>query len=148
MFLTLSTNCKKTRPNATYTDQKKQGNVWLKHSWFKSNGWKTLCYMCLFAAPLFSTLMFAEFPNQSPLLTMVKGTKDRSLFISRGKTKGGINRNWEPKRGDNWKLWRDSEGGPLKFAWKMKTWGGGDRESHQMLLGGSLQWSNIHRVIG
>ena len=52
------------------------------------------------------------------------------------KTKWGINRNWEPKRGDNWKLWRDSERGPLKFAWKMKTWGGGDRESHQMLLGG------------
>ena len=26
---------------------------------------------------------------------------------------------------------------PLKFAWKMKTWGGGgDRESNQMLLGG------------
>ena len=28
-------------------------------------------------------------------------------------------------------------GGATKFVWKMKTWG--DRESHQMLLGGSLQ---------
>ena len=27
-------------------------------------------------------------------------------------------------------------GGALKFAWKMKTCGGGDRESHQMILGG------------
>ena len=31
---------------------------------------------------------------------------------------------------------KDSEWGPLKFAWKMKTFGGGDHESHQMLLGG------------
>ena len=52
-------------------------------------------------------------------------------------TKGGISRNREPKRGGSLKLWKDSKGAPLKFAWKMKTWGGGgDRESHQMLLGG------------
>ena len=38
------------------------------------------------------------------------------------------------KGGDHRKLWKDSEGGPLKFAWKMKTVGEG--ESHQMLLGG------------
>ena len=32
---------------------------------------------------------------------------------------------------------KDSDWGPLKFAWKMKTLGGGgDHESHQMLLGG------------
>ena len=30
---------------------------------------------------------------------------------------------------------KDSDREPLKFAWKMKTFGG-DRESHQMLLGG------------
>ena len=72
-----------------------------------------------------------------------KELRDRSLFIAGGdhlifrRTKGGISRNWEPKRGDHWKLWKDSEGGPLKFAWKMKTCGeGGDHESHQMLLGG------------
>ena len=33
------------------------------------------------------------------------------------RTKGGISRNWEPKRGDHWKLWKDSVGGPLKFAY-------------------------------
>ena len=38
--------------------------------------------------------------------------------------------------GGDWKLWQDSEGGPLKFVWKMKTWGGGDPESHQKLPGG------------
>ena len=73
---------------------------------------------------------------------------DRSLFTAWGSggywgnhlifrtAKGGVSRNWEPKRRDSWKLWKDSERGPLKFSWKMKTWaGGGDRESHQMLLG-------------
>ena len=84
--------------------------------------------------------------------------RDWSLFIPWGggrilggsldcrRTKGGISRNWEPKRGDRWKLWKDSEGGPLKFAWKMKTWRRGRRESHQKLLTGSLQWSNIQRM--
>ena len=51
------------------------------------------------------------------------------------RTKGRVSRNWEPKRGDHWKLWKDSEGGPFKFAWIIKTWGGG-RESLQKLLGG------------
>ena len=27
-----------------------------------------------------------------------------------GEQRGGISRNWEPKRGDHWKLWKDSEG--------------------------------------
>ena len=107
-------------------------------------------------APLFSTLMFAGFPNQSPLLTMVKDTwvlfcnililRDRSLFIAWGeggcwgdhlifrKIKGGICRNWQPKRGDHWKLWKDSEGGPLKFPRKMKTWGG-SRKSSKVIRG-------------
>ena len=64
------------------------------------------------------------------------GTEDFSgdhLIFRR--TKGGISRNWEPERGNRWKLWKGSEGGPLKFAWKVKTWGG-DCESHQKLLGG------------
>ena len=64
--------------------------------------------------------------------------RERSSFIAGGggaaedfgwdhyifrRTKGGIIRNWY--RGDHWKLWKDSEGSPLKFAWKMKTLGGG-----------------------
>ena len=82
--------------------------------------------------------------------------RDRSLFIAWGgggdfggitwffeEQKGGSVVTAEPKRGDHWKLWKDVEGGPLELALKMKTWG--DRESHQMLLGGSLQWSNIQR---
>ena len=36
---------------------------------------------------------------------------------------------WEQKGGsvvtENPKVWKDSEEGPLKFAWKMKTWVGG-----------------------
>ena len=38
---------------------------------------------------------------------------DHSSF---GRTKGGISCNWESKRQDRWKIWKDSEGGPLKFA--------------------------------
>ena len=64
--------------------------------------------------------------------------RDRSLFITWGggggrriwgrdhlifrRTEGGISRNWEPKRGDHWKFWKDSEGGPLKCAWTMPVW--------------------------
>ena len=68
--------------------------------------------------------------------------RDRSLFIALGvgekaedsrgdhlifgRTKGSISRNSAViQRG----------GGPLKFAWTMKTWDGG-HESHQKLLGG------------
>ena len=56
---------------------------------------------------------------------------DRSLFIPGGgrkilvgitwflgKQKKGISRNWEPKRRDRWKLWKDSEGGTTQFAFK------------------------------
>ena len=65
--------------------------------------------------------------------------KERSLFIAWGDgggknfggnylifrgTKGGISRNLEPKRGGHIKIWKGSEGGPLKFTWKMKTWKG------------------------
>ena len=53
----------------------------------------------------------------------------------------GISRNWEPKS-HCWKLWKDSEGGPLKLALEIKTYGcvcggggGGDREINQKLLG-------------
>ena len=30
---------------------------------------------------------------------------------------------------------KDSEGGPLKFAWKMKTLGGGSRKSSKVIRG-------------
>ena len=42
------------------------------------------------------------------------------------RTKGGISRNWEPKKGGggSLKTLEGFRGGPLKFAWKMKTWGG------------------------
>ena len=61
------------------------------------------------------------------------------------RTKGGISRDWETKRGDHWKLWKDSEGDHSSLLGKSRHWGGGERESHQILLGGSLQWSNIQR---
>ena len=54
-----------------------------------------------------------------------------------GEQKGGISRNLEPTRGGSLKTLEGFRGVPLKFAWKMKTWE--HRESHQMLLGGSLQ---------
>ena len=41
-----------------------------------------------------------------------------------------------PKGGGSVKTLEGFRGGEIKFAWKMETWGGGDRESHQMLLGG------------
>ena len=43
----------------------------------------------------------------------------------------------ENPKGGSLKTLDGLRGGATKFVWKMKTWG--DRESHQMLLGGSLQ---------
>ena len=60
-----------------------------------------------------------------------------------GEKKGGISRNWEPQRGYHWKLWKDSEGGPLKFAWKLSH--GGITKVIKSYKGGSLQWSKIQR---
>ena len=62
---------------------------------------------------------------------------DRSLFIAwggggggggetcfLGEKKGGSVVTENLKGGNHGKLWKDSEGGPLRFAWKMKkTWG-------------------------
>ena len=60
--------------------------------------------------------------------------RDRSLFIALGVVGGGDHLIFGRTKGS---ISRDSEGGggPLKFAWKMKTWDGG-RVSHQKLLGG------------
>ena len=95
------------------------------------------------------------FPNCN--IHGLQSVRDRSLFIARrgggggfggitwflGKQKGGSVVTENPKRGITETFGRIQRGEPLKFAWKMKTWWGRDRESHQMLLGGSLQWSNI-----
>ena len=74
--------------------------------------------------------------------------RDRSLFIVWGKAedfrgdhlifrrkKGGISRKREPPRGNRLKFWKDSEGGPLKFAWRMETWEEGSRKSSKLLGG-------------
>ena len=60
-------------------------------------------------------------------------TKLEEMTSFLGEQKGG-----SVLRGDRRKRWKDSEGEPLKFAWKIKTCGegGGGRESHQKLLGG------------
>ena len=60
-----------------------------------------------------------------------------------GEKKGRISRNWEPQGGYHWKLWKDSEGGPLKFAWKLSR--GGITKVIKSYKGGSLQWSKIQR---
>ena len=74
-----------------------------------------------------------------------KGAEDfRGDHLIFRRTKGGISRNWEPKiKGESLKTLEGFRRGTLKFAWKVKTWVvvvvvvvGGDRESHQKLLGG------------
>ena len=85
---------------------------------------------------------FCTYLETGPIIYRLGGGGDfRGDNLIFGRTKGGIIRNWEPKRWDRWKLWKGLEGVPLKFAWKMKTlgWGGGgggggDRESHEKLL--------------
>ena len=85
--------------------------------------------------------------------------RDRSLFIAGGegsedfrghhfifrRAKGGISHNWEPQKGDRWKLWKDSEGRPVKFAWKIKTCGGGggggSRKSSKV-----IRWDHFSEV--
>ena len=44
------------------------------------------------------------------------------------RTKGGISHNCQ-------KLWKNSEGGPLKFAWKMQTLVGGSQKSSNVIRG-------------
>ena len=48
---------------------------------------------------------------------------DHMIF---GREKGGIIRSWEPKRGNRWKLWKDSEGGTTQICLENEDiWGGG-----------------------
>ena len=76
---------------------------------------------------------FACSKSNSAIL-FIKWIRDRSLFMSvggggvtwfLGEQKGDQLVTENPKGGNHWKLWKDSEGGPLKFAWKMRTLGGG-----------------------
>ena len=57
------------------------------------------------------------------------------------RTKEGISRQWERKRGDHWKLCKDSEGELLKW----RHGGGGVAKVIKCHLEGSLQGSNIQR---
>ena len=90
---------------------------------------------------------FLDEPREERLATQARGSTPRLLFRDRSlpgyrlggegggaaedfrgdhlmfrRTKAGISRNWEPKR-----VWKDSEGEPIKFAWKMKIWEGRGR---------------------
>ena len=62
-----------------------------------------------------------------------------------GEQKGGSVVTENRKGGFTENFGRIQRGGPLKFAWKMKTWrgGGGDREKHQKLLGGPDHFSEV-----
>ena len=57
-----------------------------------------------------------------------------------GRTKGGISCNWEPKRGDHWKLWKDSEGGTTQIFLENEDMegGGGDAKNIKSYLGGRI----------
>ena len=67
----------------------------------------------------------------------LRGGGGRGGHLIFRRTKGGISRNWEPKRGDHWKLWQDhGRGGTAQICLENENIGWEDRESHQMLLGG------------
>ena len=60
-----------------------------------------------------------------------------------GEQKGGSAENWEPvwwapaenQKGEVAENFGRIQGGPLKFAWKMKTWGGGSRKTSNVIGG-------------
>ena len=45
-------------------------------------------------------------------------------------TKGGISCKLRTQRGESLKTLEGFRGGPLKFAWRMKTWGGSRKSSN------------------
>ena len=77
--------------------------------------WITFSVAAYHESALFRNSMF----RWQNIISLVP--RDRSLFIAWGRgeggfwrdhlifrrTKEGISRNWEPKRGDHWKLWKD-----------------------------------------
>ena len=74
-----------------------------------------------------------------------KGENCRWDHLIFGRTKGGISCNWEPKRGDHWKLWKDSEGGTTQIFLENEDMEGGrgGREKHQKLFGGPDHFSEV-----
>ena len=86
-------------------------------------------------------------------ILFIKWIRDRSLFLPGGDhlifrtTKGGISRNWEPKRGESLKTLEGFGGGTTHFCLENEDMGGGGGESRKSsnVIGGSLQWSNIQR---
>ena len=108
--------------------------------------WITFSVTAYQESALFSNAMF----RCQNIISLVP--TGRSLFIPCGglfffwgggdhlifrRTKGEISRNWEPKRGDQWKLWKDhGRGGSAEICLENEDIGLEDRESHQMLLGG------------
>ena len=107
--------------------------------------WITFSVTAYQESALFSNAMF----RCQNIISLVP--TGRSLFIPWGggivflggdhfifrRTKGGISRNWEPKRGDHWKLWKDhGRGATAQICLENEDIGWEDRERHQMLLGG------------
>ena len=101
--------------------------------------WITFSVTACQESVLFSNAMF-RYQN---IISLVP--TGRSLFIPWGggdhlifrRTKGGISRNWEPKRRDHWKLWKDhGTGGTAQICLENEDIGWEDRDSHQMFIRG------------
>ena len=60
-----------------------------------------------------------------------------------GEWKGGSVVTENPKGGITENFGRIQRGDHSSSLGKSRHWGGGERESHQILFGGSLQWNNI-----
>ena len=76
------------------------------------------------------------------------GAEDfRGDHLISGRTKGGISRTWEPKRGDHWKLWKDSGGGEFAWKWTYGEWGG-SRKSSKVIRGDDLSDVSFKGGIG
>ena len=65
-----------------------------------------------------------------------------------GRTKGGISSNWEPKRGDRWKIWKDSEGGTTQICLENEGMVGGSRKSSKVIRGDHFTEETVKGGIG
>ena len=113
-------------------------------------------------------LKFLKSITQAPIIKVglflvLTHIRDQPLFIAWGvggglwgdylifrETKGGISCKLRTQRGESLKTLEGFRGGPLKFAWRMKTWGGGSRKSSNVIRGNHFsevifQWSNTKR---
>ena len=68
--------------------------------------------------------------------------------LSFGRTKGGIISNWEPKRGDRWKIWKDSEGGTTQICLENEGMVGGSRKSSKVIRGDHFTEETVKGGIG